>query len=86
MKDAWGPYDFYRQFNLTYPEQYMIDYSILLGGSTGSFVDARSEDRATRVGIKGIYRATDENSPDDEFLEGANDYLFLVLLYFSYEF
>ena len=86
LKDAWGPYDFYRQFNLTYPEQYMIDYSILLGGSTGSFVDARSEDRATRVGIKGIYRATDENSPEDEFLEGANDYLFLVLLYFSYEF
>ena len=86
LQDAWGPYDFYRQFNITYPEQFKIDYSILLGGSSGSFTDARTEDRATRVGIRGIYRSTDENSPDDEFLDGTNDYLFLAVLYFSYEF
>ena len=86
MQDAWAPYDFYRQFNITYPEQFKIDYSILLGGSTGGFVDAYSEDRATRVGIRGIYRSTDENSPGDEWLDGANDYLFLVVLYFTYEF
>ncbi|MBT8049583.1 MAG: hypothetical protein KJO70_00180, partial [Gammaproteobacteria bacterium] len=86
LQDAWGPYDFYRQFNLTYPEQYKIDYSVLLGGITGGFIDARSEDRATRVGIRGILRTTDESSPDDEFLGGDNDYLFLVVLYFSYEF
>ncbi len=86
LQDAWGPYDFYRQFNVTYPEQFKIDYSILLGGSTGGFIDARSEDRATRVGIRGIYRSTDENSPDPEYLDGENDYLFLVVLYFAYEF
>ena len=86
MQDAWGPYDFYRQFNITYPEQFKIDYSITLGGSTGSFIDARSEDRATRIGIRGIYRSTDENSPDDEWLGGENDYLGLVVIYFAYEF
>jgi hypothetical protein len=85
MKDMWGPYDFYRQFNITYPEQYKIDYAYLLGspGMLGSQMD---EERATRIGIRGILRTTDENSPDDEYLDGVNDYLFLVVAYFTYRF
>ena len=31
MKDAWGPYDFFRQFNLTFPEQVQLDYSSVAG-------------------------------------------------------
>lgn len=85
MKDSWGPYDFYRQFNITYPEQYKVDYAYLLGtpGMLGSRMD---EERATRIGVRGILRTTDENSPDEEFLEGVNDYLFLVVFYVTYRF
>jgi hypothetical protein len=85
MKDAWAPYDFYRQFNITYPEQYKIDYAYLLNGTSGlgSRVD---EDRATRIGIRAIFRTTDENSPDEEYLDGLNDYLFLTVVYFTYRF
>ena len=85
MKDMWGPYDFYRQFNITYPEQYKVDYAYLLGtpGMLGSQMD---EERATRIGIRGILRTTDENSPDEEYLDGVNDYLFLVVAYFTYRF
>jgi beta-galactosidase len=85
MKDSWGPYDFYRQFNITYPEQYRIDYSYLLGsaGKLGSRVD---EERASKIGIRATFRTTDENSPDDEFLGGLNDHLFLVVAYFTYRF
>jgi hypothetical protein len=85
MKDNWGPYDFYRQFNITYPEQYKIDYAYLLGspGMLGSQMD---EERATRIGIRGILRTTDGNSPGEEYLDGENDYLFLVVAYFTYRF
>ena len=85
MKDNWGPYDFYRQFNLTYPEQYKIDYAYLLGspGALGSRMD---EERATRIGIRAILRTTDENSPEEEFLDGVNDHIFLVVAYFTYRF
>ena len=85
MKDNWGPYDFYRQFNITYPEQYKIDYAYLLGspGMLGSRMD---EERATRIGIRAILRTTDENSPDEEFLDGLNDHIFLVVAYFTYRF
>jgi len=84
-KDAWAPYDFYRQFNITYPEQYNIDYAYLLGspGMLGSQMD---EERATRIGIRGILRTTDENSPEEEYLDGLNDYLFLVVFYVTYRF
>ena len=84
-KDAWGPYDFQRQFNITYPEQYMFDYSFLLGGSPSirSVVDEIS---ATRVGIRTTVRTLDENSPEDEFLNGDNEYIFLALVYLTYSF
>ena len=73
-KDAWGPYDFFRQFNFRYPEQYKLEYSYLLGGTiVGSNID---EDRATRIGVRTIYRTTDENSLPEEYLDGNNDYLF----------
>ncbi len=78
-KDAWGPYDFHRQFNVTYPEQYKLDYSLLL--------DQRlDEDESSKIGIRALYRTLDENSPDDEYRDGANGYDFLTMFYFKWAF
>ncbi|MEL6869180.1 MAG: hypothetical protein AAFO81_05215 [Pseudomonadota bacterium] len=78
-KDSWGPYDFERQFNITFPEQYKIDYSYLM--------DQRLDDRfSTKMGIRVLARTNDENSPDDEFLDGNNDYIFQGIAYFQLNF
>ena len=83
-KDAWGPYDFHRQFNAVYPEQVKIDYSMRLGelGALGSGVD---ELNSTQVGIRALYRSYDEDSVDfDDVVIG--DYQFQTVLYFNYQF
>ena len=85
MKDAWGPYDFYRQFNITFPEQLKLDYSYLLG-SNGLLGSVGDEDRATKIGVRALYRTPDENSPDDEYLDGLNDWTAMVVVYFTYQF
>jgi len=84
-KDAWGDQDFYRQFNITYPEQYKLDYSILLEDSN-QLNDAVSESKATKIGLRAIYRKFDANSLATEFQNGRNDYGFLSVLYFNYRF
>ena len=84
MKDAWGPYDFYRQFNVVYPEQVKLDYSILLGGSTGSFVSAQGENDATRIGIRALYRSGDVESDLNPLIDG--DYIWMTVLYLTYQF
>jgi hypothetical protein len=86
MKDAWGPYDFYRQFNITFPEQIKLDYSILLGRNVSADSSVESLDKAAKIGIRAIYRTLDENSPDDEFMDGLNDYNVMTVLYFTYQF
>ena len=78
-KDAWGLYDFYEQFNITYPWQYKLDYSYLLDNK-------RDEKNSSKVGIRGLFRTTDENSPDDEYRDGDNDYTFETILYFQWAF
>ena len=59
--DDWGPYDYYRTFNLTYPFQGQVDLSTGVGG-------LRLPMPGTRLGIRGKYRTLDENSPDAEIL------------------
>ena len=86
MKDAWGPYDFYRQFNITFPEQINLDYSILLGRNARADSSVESLDRASKIGIRAVYRTLDDNSPDDEFMDGVNDYNVMTVLYFTYQF
>ena len=83
MKDAWGPMDFHRQFNTQFPEQIKLDYSILLGtsGWLGSVEDER---RATRLGIRTIYRGYDEDNEGAFALNG--DYEFMTVAYFTYQF
>jgi hypothetical protein len=78
-KDAWGAYDFQRQFNITFPEQYKLDYSILLD-------QKKDENTSTKIGIRGLYRTSDENSPVDEFLFGENSYRYQVVAYFIFNF
>ncbi len=78
-KDAWGKYDFYRQFNITYPWQYKLDYSYLL--------DARADElSSSKIGIRALYRTLDSNSPDDEYQNGLNDYMFETIAYFTWSF
>ena len=85
LKDAWGPYDFYRQFNVTFPEQIKLDYSYLLGSGYYAINDRVSQDQATKIGIRTLYRAFDENSLSEEEYPGS-DYIFSVNVYFIYQF
>jgi beta-galactosidase len=78
-KDAWGPYDFHRQFNVTFPEQYMIDYAYLMD-------HRRDWLKSTQIGLRTLYRSLDENSPTNEFLDGDNDYLVQTQFYMIYRF
>ena len=52
----WGPYDYYRDFNLTFPAQYWVDLSRVLG--TPSWLNAPQ----TSVGIRGTWRSIDRYS------------------------
>jgi beta-galactosidase len=84
-KNDWGPEDFFRQFNFTYPEQVELDYSYVLGG-TGLLGNLIDEIRATRVGVRTIFRTVDENSLPEEFMEGDNDWSWLSTVYFTWRF
>lgn len=53
----WGPYDYHRDFNLTYPFQGMIDLSTHLGRPKWLGSPRMS------VGIRGTYRTLDKYSP-----------------------
>jgi hypothetical protein len=53
----WGPFDYHRDFNLTYPLQLMTDISTSLG-NPGWFILPN-----TRIGIRGTWRALDQYSP-----------------------
>lgn len=53
----WGPYDYHRDFNLTYPIQLMADLSTSLGAP--DWFDLPQ----TKFGIKATYRTLDQYSP-----------------------
>ena len=53
----WGPYDYHRDFNLTYPLQLMGDISTVLG--TPNWFDIPQ----TRLGVRLTWRSLDEYSP-----------------------
>ena len=67
--DDWGPFDYHRDFNLTYPVQLMLDISTSVG-KPGWFILPD-----TRMGIRGTWRSLDQFSPrysPNEALEFAN--------------
>jgi beta-galactosidase len=53
----WGPYDYHRDFNLTYPKQFVADVSYILG------LPNWAEVPSTRFGVRGTWRSLDEYSP-----------------------
>jgi hypothetical protein len=78
-QDAFGPYDFHRQFNITFPLQAKLEYALLLD-------QFQAEDKSGKIGIKMLYRTLDENSPADEYEDGKNTAMFENQLYFNYRF
>ena len=53
----WGPYDYHRDFNLTFPVQYMLDISTSLGKPDWFVLPS------TTIGIRGMWRSLNEFSP-----------------------
>lgn len=53
----WGPYDYHRDFNLTFPLQAMADLSLELG-KPNWFIQPE-----TRIGVRGTWRSLDQYSP-----------------------
>ncbi len=53
----WGPYDYHRDFNLTFPLQLMGDFSMSLG-KPDWFMQPQ-----TRIGVRATWRALNEFSP-----------------------
>ena len=53
----WGPFDYHRDFNLTYPVQLMLDLSTSVG-KPNWFVLPN-----TKIGIRGTWRSLDQYSP-----------------------
>jgi hypothetical protein len=59
--DDWGPFDYHRDFNLTYPFQFMADLSTTVGKPDWFILPN------TRLGIRYIYRTLDNFSPRFQF-------------------
>jgi hypothetical protein len=53
----WGPYDYHRDYNLTFPVQFMTDISFGIGKQDWFVLPG------TRVGIRGTWRSLDQYSP-----------------------
>ncbi|MGB0444318.1 MAG: glycosidase, partial [Flavobacteriaceae bacterium] len=53
----WGPFDYHRDFNLTYPLQLMVDLSTSLGKQDWFGLPN------TQIGIRGTWRSLDQYSP-----------------------
>ena len=66
----WGPFDYHRDFNLTYPVQLMLDISTTLGKPDWFILPS------TQIGIRGIWRSLDQFSPrylPNQALEFSNE-------------
>ncbi len=53
----WGPFDYHRDFNLTYPVQLMLDLSTSVGKPDWFILPD------TKIGIRGTWRSLDQYSP-----------------------
>jgi hypothetical protein len=62
----WGPYDYHRDFNLTFPLQLMADFSMTIG--TPDWFGQPQ----TRIGIRGTWRSLNEFSPRYAPTESVN--------------
>lgn len=53
----WGPFDYHRDFNLTYPVQLMLDISTTVGKQKWLVLPS------TKIGLRGTWRSLNEFSP-----------------------
>ena len=69
----WGPYDYFRDVNLTYPTQWLGDLSQTLG--TPLWFESNSQ---TRIGVRATWRSLDEHSPryTERYLDTATNQWF----------
>jgi len=70
--DDWGPFDFHRDFNLTFPLQLMTDISTSI--SNPDWFDLP----ATRIGIRGTWRSLNQFSPrfaPTETINGSGEFV-----------
>ncbi|HCH63461.1 MAG TPA: hypothetical protein DFR83_11690, partial [Deltaproteobacteria bacterium] len=73
----WGPYDYHRTFNLTFPFQTMVDLSTGMRGFT-------LDTPGTRLGARFKYRTFDEHSIDlDQF--GIDGHQMEIFSYLSFQ-
>jgi hypothetical protein len=84
-KDQWGPYDYYQQFNVTFPWQFNLDYMYRIDHLLQKYVPARLG-KSGGIGIDGILRTYDKNSPLSDYMDGKNDYSYQISTYLTYEF
>jgi len=78
-KDAWGPLDWYRQFNISFPYQFMVDYSVLID----NFLDKTI---SSRLGFRSLLRTLNDDSPVNEGSDVIHDYQFQSGIYFRLEY
>lgn len=78
-KDAWGPLDWYRQFNITFPYQFMLDYSLLID-------NVLDETISSRIGFRSLFRSLEDDSPGNDISGVINDYEFQAGVYYRVEF
>ncbi|WP_339881853.1 glycoside hydrolase family 2 TIM barrel-domain containing protein [Polaribacter vadi] len=64
----WGPFDYHRDFNLTYPLQLMLDVSTSIGKPSWFILPD------TKVGLRGTWRSLNEYSPRYSPNETANEF------------
>lgn len=55
--DDWGPFDYHRDFNLTFPLQLMLDVSTSISKQDWFILPS------TKIGIRGTWRSLDQYSP-----------------------
>lgn len=68
----WGPYDYHRDYNLTFPMQLMGDLSLEIGKPDWWILPG------TRIGIRGTYRTLDQYSPrysPTQTIDGAGNWV-----------
>ncbi|WP_144281355.1 glycoside hydrolase family 2 TIM barrel-domain containing protein [Chryseobacterium echinoideorum] len=68
----WGPYDYHRDFNQTFPMQLMGDLSLEIGKPDWWILPG------TRIGIRGTYRTLDQYSPrynPTQTIDGAGNWV-----------
>lgn len=73
--DDYGPYDFHREYNLTYPLQLMGDLSHTLGPARWLGLNQ------TSVGVRGTYRTLDAYSPHYNDPTGLEGYEYEIRTY-----